>query len=113
MTERGPPSPLIGANFADISNDNLILRRPRSGRLEGWARYGVVEKAGLQRMPGCRPFETHRFAVLLRVRSRCKLALMGGALPASQNALSPKSPRGRRLSTKRMATKPTAARYCE
>ena len=51
---------LIGANFADISNDNLILRRPRSGRLEGWATHGVVEKAGLQRLLGCQPFETHR-----------------------------------------------------
>jgi len=75
-------APLIGANFADISNDNLILRRPRSGRLEGWATHGVVEKAGLQRLLGCPPFEMHRSAVLLRVRSRCKSAPMSGALPA-------------------------------
>ena len=44
MPERGPPGPLIvfagsatliGANFADISNDQTsCLRRPRSGRLE-------------------------------------------------------------------------------
>ena len=29
---------------------NLILRRPRSGRLEGWATYGIVDKAGSQHL---------------------------------------------------------------
>jgi hypothetical protein len=37
-------APLIGANFDDIPVNNLILRRPRSGRLEGWATHENVEK---------------------------------------------------------------------
>ena len=37
---------LIGVNFDDIPVNNLILRRPRSGRLEGWATHEIVEEAG-------------------------------------------------------------------
>ena len=36
----------IGADFDDIPVNNLILRRPRSGRLEGWATHEIVEEAG-------------------------------------------------------------------
>jgi len=74
----------IGANFADISNDNLILRRPRSGRLEGWATHGSWKK------PVCSAclVATLRDAPLRgapQVRSRCKLAPMSGAPPATSD----------------------------
>jgi len=52
-------SPLIGANFDDNpAATNLILRRPRSGRLEGWATDGILEKAFSERLRCCPPFET-------------------------------------------------------
>src|SRR5260370_1656035 len=75
-------APLISANFDDIPSNNLILRRPRSGRLEGWAMHEIVEKAGSQHLLCCPPFETRPCGPLLRVRLVCKLAPMSGAPPA-------------------------------
>jgi len=72
----------MGANFDDIPVNNLILRRPRSGRLEGWATHEIVEKAGSQHLLCCPPFETRPCGPLLRVRFVCKLAPMSAALPA-------------------------------
>ena len=45
MTRHCSGAPM-GASFDDIPVNNLILRRPRSGRLEGWAKNEIVEKAG-------------------------------------------------------------------
>src|SRR5882757_2465421 len=73
---------LIGANFDDIPGNNLILRRPRSGRLEGWATHEIVEKAGSQQLLCCPPFETRPCGPLLRVRLVCKLAPMSAGLQA-------------------------------
>jgi hypothetical protein len=73
---------LIGASFGDIAVNNLILRRPRSGRLEGWATHEIVEKTGLPHLLCCPPFETRPCGPLLRVRLVSKFAPMSGALPA-------------------------------
>jgi hypothetical protein len=69
----------MGANFDDAPVNHLILRRPRSGRLEGWATHEIGQKAGSPR-PLCRPpFETRPYGPLLRVRFVSKA--MSGALP--------------------------------
>ena len=70
----------MGANFDDIPSPNLILRRPRSGRLEGWATHEIVEKARSRQPVYCPPFETRPCGPLLRVRSVCKLAPMSAPL---------------------------------
>ena len=75
----------MGANFDDIPVNNLILRRPRSGRLEGWATHEIVEKAGSQHLLCCPPFETRPYGPLLRVRFIFKLAPMSGAPPATSD----------------------------
>ena len=72
----------MGADFADTPVNNLILRRPRSGRLEGWATHEIAEKAASQHPFCCRPFETRPCGPLLRVRFVCELAPMSGVLPA-------------------------------
>jgi hypothetical protein len=43
----------------------LILRRPQRGRLEGWPRAHVLYPS----------FETHRFAMLLRMRSELEIPI--------------------------------------
>lgn len=76
---RDPRVALMGAN-SERTNNILTLRRPRGGRLEGWAAQEIAEKAVLPR-PFCRrprgegyfaPIETQPFGPTLRVGFLCK-----------------------------------------
>ncbi len=67
---------MMGANFGDAAPaTDLILRRPRASaavskdglRTESWKRLSAAPVL-------LSPFETRRYATLLRVRSMCKLA---------------------------------------
>ncbi len=72
------------ANFARTI-PLLTLRRPRSGRLEGWQQSRWFDQTFSCRPCGSPPFETRACGALLRVRSsvvRAKLAHTSGALPA-------------------------------
>jgi hypothetical protein len=65
---------LIGANFADISNDNLILRsRAKRGVSKDGRRTGSWKRPVCSACLVANP-SRRTAAVLLRVRSRCQLA---------------------------------------
>jgi hypothetical protein len=76
----------MGVEFGRRYNQTLILRRPRSGRLEGWAAREIAGKALFHHPLCCRLrgegyfalIETPRYARLLRVRFLCSFAPMGG-----------------------------------
>ena len=69
------------------TNNVLILRRPRSGRLEGWATHEIVGKAVSQRPICCRPFETRPYGLLLRVRFPCKFNAYDPAAPSDAQGI--------------------------
>jgi hypothetical protein len=74
-------APLLGVNFGWAAL-RLTLRRPRSGRLEGWGTVAMVRLNGFQTARAVPHPSRRALGALLRVRSSVELAPMRCALPA-------------------------------